>query len=167
MVPYNGSSVDVEQLKQMYKLDDAARVLLDHFAGFQRNRKQTTVDRVLYAVRREGHDLTRGDVVRIFKALSECGCGDFVAGRWNHPSRFEWEVSLVEVGRAAAGEDTKVEAISSEEPEESEEQGSDVLAHSFVLRPGAPPVILELPSDLSAREAARLGEFIKTLPFSE
>lgn len=167
MVPYNDSTVDVEQLKQMYKSDDSARLLLDHFAGYQRNRKQTTVDRVLYAVRSEGHDITRGDVVRVFKSLSESGCGDFVPGRWNHPSRFKWDVSLVEVGRAAAGEDMKVEAISAEEVEEPDEQGADVLAHSFVLRAGSPPIVLELPSDLSGREAGRLAEFIKTLPFAE
>jgi hypothetical protein len=156
---------DTKRLKDLYAQDDAARAVLDHLAGLQRNRKQTTVDRLLVAVRQGGYeDLTRGAIVQVLKRLEELECGTFITGRWGHASRFQWDVNLTDVGRAASGEETKIEPVS-EEANGADEDEADILGHTFRLRPDV-SVTLELPADLSQAEASRLAEFVKTLPFN-
>ncbi len=70
---------------------------------------------------------------------------------------------MVSVGQAAAGETTKVEEITEED--RGEEDGANMLKHSFRLRPDV-TVSFELPSNVTANEAQRLADFLKTVPFS-
>ncbi|MBD8531699.1 MULTISPECIES: hypothetical protein [unclassified Massilia] len=52
-----------------------------------------------------------------------------------------------------------------DEEDEGEEYDDEEIEHSYVLRP-AERVTLELPADLTPREAIRLAQFIRALPFS-
>jgi hypothetical protein len=65
------------------------------------------------------------------------------------------------VGKAASGQGT-VEAVS-REPDE-EDKALQTIRHEYRLRPDFTAQI-ELPEDLTTREAARLADFLKTLPF--
>jgi hypothetical protein len=151
-----------EELRRLYAARPAAKAVLDHFASRQRDRTETTVDRLYELLLAEGKSLTRTEVVHVFRQLHGIGAGVFVIGRKGHPSRFRWAVSATQLARAAAGEDMPVDlAIRLESPRER----SEVIAHRFVLRP-AFTVSFQLPSDLSSTEAARLSDFIRTLPFT-
>lgn len=158
---------DKTALRRLYASDRAAHLILDDFAGRQRNQRVTKVDQVLS--RLSTHALARTDVIRIFRKLEELGYGEFVEGRRGHPSRFEWRFGLVSVGKAAAGTSQVLEEVRENEDEDDDSEPTSVnlpgsLSHKFQLRPDW-QIDLILPSDLTAREALRLSDFVKTLPF--
>jgi hypothetical protein len=166
-------SVNVEELRKLYKTNGDARRILDHFANRERNLSKTPVERLTANLAEEGHEMSRGAVIGVFKELEKLGCGCFVVGRWSHPSRFEWTVGLVDVGKSAAGEEVDVETVSSEQfqdEEEEEEQankhGADAtLEHLFNLRHDF-CVRFRLPKDVTPQEAERSAGFVKTIPFA-
>ncbi len=145
-------------------------VAFDVFKRREKDSKETTVDRLEKVIQSEGHSPQRGDVVSLFKELESAGCGKFWVGRRGAPSRFAWDVSLRSVGRAAASITDRVDdmAEDTEEDEEADfESGSaedEAITHSFHLRPGV-CVRFSLPADLTPKEASRLADFVKTLPF--
>ncbi len=157
-------AIDISGLGELYRDDNAAQVILDHFASRERNWSQTSVDRLQVNTATDGHPLSRGEVIAVFKRLEELGCGKFIVGRRGGASRFEWEYGMVDVGRAAAGEPAEPESISPEEKDSEEERLERMLDHRFRLRRDL-VVSLSLPADLSQVEAGRVAEFVKTLPF--
>jgi hypothetical protein len=161
----DNSAVDLRRLRELYQRNPVAGAMLDEFAGRERNRTETKVDNLLYLTV-ENRPIKRGEIIRVFQELENMGCGSFVVGRKGHGSRFEWTVGLPSVGKAAAGEDLPVEVISEEERQEEAAQipEGERKPYAFPLRPNL-DVKLELPLDLSAAEAARLSDFIKSLPF--
>ncbi|SRR5712692_368961 len=154
-------NVNRVELQTFYNESGSAKALLDHFASRERNRRTTTIDRLLSNLSEEGKGLSRGDVIKVLQRLGRFGCGNFISGRKGHPSRFEWSVGLVDVGRVAAGEAVKIEPAPANEVEEP---ADDLLEHHFRLRKEL-DVPLRLPADLTSTEAARLAAFIQTLPF--
>jgi hypothetical protein len=158
----NSEQIEIEKLRRFYGADPALRTLLDHLAARQRDRSETTVDRLHELLLTEGKQLSRAEIVQGFRSLEKVGAGNFVLGRKGHPSRFRWSVSSTQLAKAAAGEQASIKARASPTipPTRREEIG-----HRFVLRPDF-TVSFHLPSDLSSTEAARLSDFIKTLPFA-
>lgn len=160
----NSDAVDVEALRNFYRTDQAARAILDNLAARHQDRSETRVDRLHYAISEE-EDITRADVIRVLRQLEDLGCGAFVVGRKGRESRFAWAVGLTGVGRAAAGDATDLREVSSEATESDGSDEDNTIAHSYVLRANF-VARFALPSDLTSAEAARLADFIKTLPFS-
>jgi hypothetical protein len=158
----NGDGVNRKDLQSLYNDNPNAKALLDHLASRERNWSTTSVDRLLYKVAGEGTPMSRGDLVHVLQRLDDIGCGRFVPGRHSHPSRFEWSVGLVDVGRAAAGEKVKIEQG---QVENADEPPDDLLEHHFRLRKDL-DVPFRLPADLNPSEASRLAAFIQTLPFN-
>ena len=155
------TGVDLELLRALYGEHDSAKAVLDHFASRERNWKTTTIDRIYSNL---SYHVSRGDIIWVFRELEKCGCGRFVVGRRGQPSRFEWSVEMVGVGQAAAGETDQLEEVSPED--EREENGdNDFFEHKFHLRPDL-SVTIELPTDLTPQEAARMSRFIETLPLN-
>ena len=103
-------------------------------------------------------DLTQSEIINVLKRLDEFGFGHFLVGRRGAASRFEWDVSLRSVGKAALGKGN-VEPVSAEPDEEDE---PETIRHEYRLRPDFTAQI-ELPADLTSREATRLTDFMKTL----
>ena len=154
--------VDFDGLRSFYTGHDSAKAVLDHFASRERNWGTTTVDRIHSNL---GGNVSRGDVIWVFRQLDSFSCGSFKIGRKGHQSRFEWDVKMVEVGQAATGETEQVDEVSPEEA--GEENGANSLfKHTFRLRPDQ-SVTVELPADLTSQEAARMARFIETLPFQD
>lgn len=150
----------VQVLQKIYKENHSARVVLDHLGSRERNWKETTVDRI-YANVRINSEISRGEVIEVFKKLGALGYGEFKTGRRGLRSRFIWSSQMTTVGQAAAGDSVEVADIESD-PDISEEP-SEMSAHRFKLRQEL-FVNFDLPSDLTEQEAKRLGAFIATLP---
>jgi hypothetical protein len=153
-----------EGLRKLYSSDKTARIFLDHMSTRQRNQNETKVDRILKVLGREGHSVTRGDIVGLFRSLQDIECGQFVTGRHGWPSRFVWDVGLTSVARIAAGENSEVEQIAAEGADDEVE--TELIAHVLNLRPTL-EVTFDLPVDLTEREAERLASFISSLPMEE
>ena len=154
--------VDFNCLRELYNENDNAQAVLDHFASRERNLGTTSVDRILTNLRNEGKDLSRRDLISVFRELEKCGCGSFVAGRKGRASRFEWRVQMVAVGQAAAGETEHVDEVSEEEA--GDEDTENLIKHTYRLRPDV-TIAVELPTDFTPQEATRMARFIETLPF--
>ncbi len=147
----------IDALRALYKTSAPASKILDHFASRIRDRKVVEVDRLMKIL----PEITRADIIEVFKKLGELGFGQFVVGRRGASSRFERKVSLPSLGRAAAGHDSVI-AIA----EDSDDAGDEPITihHEYRLRPTFTAQI-ELPADLTVKEAERLASFIRTLPF--
>lgn len=164
-------TVDIEKLRRLYSSNECAKAILDHVAGRNKNSVKTNVDR-LETVLREGK-FSRREIVGALKKLEELQCGTFVIGRRGQPSRFEWAVEMIGLGRAAQGAQSDVEILDAAqaepvEPEELTEEEAEIpsgiVRHVYMIRPDF-AVVLNLPEDLTTKESLRLAEFIKTLPF--
>ena len=154
--------VNLVNLRALYGEHDSAKAVLDHFASRERNRKTTTIDRIYLNL---STHVSRGDIIWVFRELENCGCGKFVVGRRGQPSRFEWSVEMVGVGQAAAGETDQFPGEVSLEDEREENGDNDFFEHKFHLRRDL-SVTIELPTDLTPQEAARMSRFIETLPLN-
>jgi hypothetical protein len=153
--------VNIDGLRSLYRSNPTARAFLDHAADRERDRAETTVERTQAILRDGGRDTSRGEIVELFQKLEQLACGKFIVGRWNKHSRFAWSVSIVSVGKAAAGEQQAVSPIQESEPESQDE--AETLEHSYHLRPEL-CIEIKLPVDLTEQEARRLADFIRTLP---
>ncbi len=158
------AAVDPKKLKELYKKTPQARAVLDHLASRERNWSTTTVGRIQANVDSSGNPVSRGDVIEVFRALEEAGCGTFKTGRKGWESRFEWTAQMVAVGQAASGENVKVEEMTKEEA--GGEEAEITLRHSYHLRHDV-SVTFELPRDLTPIEAERLAQFLRSLPFNQ
>jgi hypothetical protein len=146
-----------ETLRALYNASSPAAKMLDNFANRRRDRKITEVDRLGEVF----PDLARADIIDVLKKLDECGFGRFVVGRRGAASRFEWSVPLRSVGRAASGQGTVETEFG--KPDE-DDPAPHVIRHDYRLRPDFTAQV-SLPEDLTAREAERLADFVRTLPF--
>ena len=167
MPPVDGNKVDVKVLKQFYTTSLQAKAIFDDFAMRKYNAVSTKVDGLETRLRRAGHEFPRRDVVSVLKRLADAGCGTFVTGRRGQPSRLKWSVQLTSVAKAAKGEGSAVAKLDPTEvavTEEEDDVPAGLLRHPFRLRPEL-TLNLELPDNLTTKEAMRLADFVKTLPF--
>lgn len=167
----NAPSID--GIRAFYRSDSSAKAILDYCAGRKNNSSETKVDRLVADVgHREGEGtVSRSEVISTLRELEKLGCGTFVIGRRGQPSRFQWDVQMIALGKAAKGDELPI--LSQSESHEEDDIDIDdpdqeirLIPHSYRLRRNL-NLTLHLPDDLTGKEAARLGEFIKTLPFEE
>jgi hypothetical protein len=161
------NSVDVERLRALYKSNPVAKAGFDYFASRRRGSRVTTVVRLQGVLEGQGHRVSYGETKGLLQILADMHCGDYVIGRRGKPSRLVWHVNLMTVGQAASGKTTQIEKVEdSEDAVELPEtpQSNNAIKVSYPLRHDWYVEVI-LPKDFSAREAFRLAEFIKTLPF--
>jgi len=153
--------MDEQKLQDIYRSNKVAARFFDHMASRQRNQGETKIHRIMQHLNNNEHEVSRAEIVDLFKKLEEIGCGRFVPGRWGYPSRFVWEVGSKDISLAAMGESVGV-------PEDlnDNEYQEEFLTHTFNLRMDL-PVEFKLPVDLTVNEAERLAAFVKTLPLEE
>jgi hypothetical protein len=156
-------AIDIGKLRSLYKRNPAARKLLDHFADRTNNATETKVDRILHIMKHDGNEISRSEVIDVFRELEDLECGEFVTGRKGWPSRFVWTVGLVGLGKVASGERSELENTT---PKTTEEEEAENLRHSFLLRPDL-TITFDLPNDFTIREATRLARFVESLPFGD
>lgn len=162
--------VNVKELRRLYSEGGCVKAVLDHAAARKKNSGKTDVDRLEIVLRQEGEKFSRREIIAALKQLEELHCGFFVVGRRGLPSRFEWDVEMVGLGKAAQGEQTEVDILGAGDQIEEIEgldagKNAETLRHVFMLRPHF-SIVLNLPKDFTAKESLRLAEFIKTLPFN-
>jgi len=154
--------MDANTISSLARRSPAARVIFEYLAGRQRNSTQTTVDALVSALEREGHEIPRGEVVFAFRELENAHCGKFLVGRKGHPTRFEWAVPLSQVGVLATSDGTVEPELEKTTPPSASPK---TLEHRYILRRDY-AVTLALPADLTDSEATRLADFIRTIPFT-
>lgn len=168
MTTLEQTKVDINRLRKVYGNDSCAKAILDIAASRKNNSYSTNVDRLMWVISQGGASFSRRDVITALRELEKANCGAFIIGRRGQPSRFQWAVEMIAAGRAARGDQKDVEPLAEGDArkgtDEEIEVKAGVVRHSYKLRPDF-SLGLDLPEDLSTNEAARLAEFIKTLPF--
>lgn len=167
------SGVDISILKNLYLANKTSNIAFEIFKSREKDSKITKLERLEDLIRAEGGNPSREEIVTLMKGLQEANCGRFIVGRRGAQSRFEWGgVSLKSVGMAATSASEEVTQMAEDADEQdaddetSEVYVDDSITHAFVLRPDC-LVKLKLPVDLTAREAKRLADFLRTLPFDD
>ena len=170
------TSADVNGLRRLYRDDALAQRFFDYLAARSKNAQETTVDRLLEVLARDGQGVSRRDLIGLLQALQQHEAGEFIVGRRGQPSRFRWKVGMVGLARAVRGEeDAAIETIderdvaaetNGDETHGEERPAPGTIRHVYQLRPDT-QVRLDLPANLTTKEAHRLAEFIRTLPFDE
>jgi hypothetical protein len=153
----------ISMLRKQYSASENAKAIFDSFRSRQKNSNETKTDRLHKLLLQQDLDIDRAELIGFLRNLEKAGCGKYVEGRRGHPSRFEWRVELIDVGRAAAGDAERIEEIPAEGTGSEDGEG-DMVPHEYRLRPGM-VIRVELPEDLTTSEATRFAEFVKTLPF--
>jgi hypothetical protein len=85
-----GSGTDIGGVCAAYAEDPDVRLIIDHFAGRQRNQNTTEIEALLDALARAGTPSEKPALIHAFRRLDALGIGRFVAGRRGHATRFEW-----------------------------------------------------------------------------
>ena len=155
-----GFSMEIEKLKETYKINTAAKAICDELESRSKNQNVTMLDRMIQLLAARGLDLKRSEVIAGFRKLEDAGCGQFVEGRHSYKSRFVWQIKTLDVASAAKGQGS----LEQTKPEDTQDD-YEMIEHTFVLRPDL-PVSFELPEDLTTAESTRLASFIQALPFS-
>ena len=139
--------------------------------------------------------VTRRSAINLLRALDRAGVGEFKVGRKGHPSRFEWDEDPQAVAErfeqldGSDGHDDEHESdeadVANAKPKsngrahgqlfddallqaEPARRGTprdvELIEHNYVLRPRL-RVSVQLPANLTAREAEVLGEWIRNISF--
>jgi len=99
------SDVDVAGLRKFYRSDPNAPKVLDILAARENDSRITTVSSLVARLKGAAFEISRPEIIHVFKALEGFRCGLYKKGKpgpARQQSRFEWRVSLVSVGRKAA-----------------------------------------------------------------
>lgn len=156
----------IAHIQRLYNTNATAKELFDWLASREKGANFTNASR---ASQMTGENYY--DVIALFRELDELGLGRFIPGRKGGKSRFEWIYDVRSLGNAAKGVTVALREVppdATDDEDDGDEDSStlsnDVLIHEFQLRTGS-KIQLALPSDLTAREADRIGAWIRTLPF--
>lgn len=153
---------ELARLREVYNSGVSAKAILDDFASRTNGQRVTKVDQVLN--RLANANVQRWETIALFRKLEELEHGKFIEGRKGHPSRFVWSSNPIEVGKAAQGETTPITPVSIDTgPDES---FAEIRTYIFPLRSGM-DAKLDVPTDMTAREAERLAAFLRTLAVPE
>jgi len=159
--------INIDELRRLYRQKQSYKAIFDLFALRSYNKSETHVDKLVNYIAAMDSE-ARNSVVRFFKALEQAGCGRFIEGRRGKRSRFSWEVSLVDIGRIARGDQEKAESLKEDNfndliDESPQNHSENFIEHTYYLRTDN-KITLRLPIDLTSAEITRLSDFIKTLP---
>lgn len=157
--------MDTDALRRTYVTNHAVKAICDHLASRDRNQNETKLHRILLHLEQDGVDFSRAEVISAFRALEMADCGKYVEGRHGWKSRFVWSVNSKHLAAVAGGADA-AEAVEEETETHEGDSGSELVEHTYWLRPDL-SVAIELPADLTQREANRLSQFIDSLSFED
>lgn len=158
--------MQIDALRNAYNSDPAVTAICDEMASRERNQTETKLTRILARLRNDGRTVRKPDAIAGFRTLEECGCGQYVPGRHGWPSRFVWSVGSLAACQTAQGVDTSVETLPESNEDEELDAEIDTLSHSLQLRVDF-DAELQLPTDLTQREAERIAMFVKAIPMED
>ena len=165
---YSIDNALVTGLRDLYADNDVAKRLFDNFVTRKKDMRLTFAVRAAQIA-----NAAQGDILALFRALDELGAGVLKLGRHGSKTRIEWLYGQASLGRIAMGQTSQPELIKIEdkdveftEAESLPNLNDYLIAHTFQLRTDL-QVKLNLPVDLTRKEAERLAGFISQVPFDE
>lgn len=158
--------MDVQRLREAYNSDANVTSICDEMASRERNQSETKLSRILARLTNNGSSVRKHEAIAAFRKLEECGCGQYIVGRHGWPSRFVWSVSSLSACQAARGMGDSVDPLPETDDEIETEIELDAITHYLRLRDDF-EIELQLPDDLTQREADRICSFVNALPIDD
>lgn len=158
--------MDTVALRHAYTTDASVKAICDEMAGRERNQTETKLARILGRFSNDGNEMRKHEAIAAFRKLEGCGCGQYVEGRHGWPSRFVWSVGSISACQIAQGTTATVETLPEANTDDEIEAEVDTVNHTLRLRVDF-AVEIQLPSDLTQREAQRIANFVASLPMDE
>lgn len=158
--------MDTQKLRDLYNNNKVVSQLCNDMATRERNQSETKLSRMIARLEKAGTLVQKSEVIAAFKGLEDCGCGQYVVGRHGRSSRFVWAFSSLETCQAAQGKRESVEPLPETDDDIETDAELDAVTHCLRLRDDF-SLELELPEDLTQREAERLCLFVSALPLDE
>jgi hypothetical protein len=104
-VNMENKTFNINGVRNLYRSNSAARIMLESLAVRRNNRSITTVSSLYSVLRLAAFDISRKEIIQVFQTLQKLECGELVfgvkKGSRNMQSRFVWKINLGEVGRVA------------------------------------------------------------------
>jgi hypothetical protein len=168
-----------DPLHQLLRTRPTYDRVLDSILAAGADDGRTTVDDILADA-----DVPRRQAINLLRDLESLGYGAFKVGRKGHPSRFEWSIDPADlVAALEAGDEPDRDDDDPQQESETpaaERDGpalerhnnptsrttpdSNDIAHQYVLRSNY-RVSLNLPDNLTRREAEVLADWVRNLSF--
>ena len=155
-----------DALRNAYNTNEIVRQICDEMAERDRNQAETKLKRILARLQSSGTNVRKHEAIAAFRILEEFGCGQYVEGRHGWPSRFVWSVGSKSACQIAKGMETTVETLPETNEDEEFEAEVNTITHLLQLRSDF-ALELQLPTDLTQREAVRIASFVAALPLDE
>lgn len=73
-----GTSPNIDMLRNLYRDSPVAQAFLDLAARRERDRSETKVDSIWRLLVGEGQGFDRREIIALFRQLEKVGCGQFV-----------------------------------------------------------------------------------------
>jgi hypothetical protein len=150
--------VELNQFSGLATRNPTARAVFEAVAEQTRFRRELLLDTLVQQTNGE-----RRDIVKVLRELETMRAGRLIVGRRKQKTRFAWTDQFDVVATLKKALLLSPKGAVAPAPDPLPDQAG-LLRHRYLLRP-AFEVELGLPADLSVREAERLADFIKTLPF--
>jgi len=156
--------IQATEIQNLARDEPLISKLFDYLGGRQRHAREITIDRAMKAVPGEA----RSEMVRAFRLIGQVGLGDLLMGRKGKKTRLSWLVSPSDIERAVRGDVAEVISLGGNDSviSEDDDEDEDLVTHEYRLRRDL-VVSIELPEDLTPKEASRLSQWLLTVPFDE
>lgn len=157
--------MDNKKTLEFFKANPYAMKLIFALAEEHKPEDVTTVSNAVSILEAHGISVNRQQVVALFRQLDDLGFGTFFIGRRGKPSRLYWKINfkLTSEALGASISGAKPPLLSSSPKAPPPGPSGKVLRHTFHLRQDF-ELFLDLPSDLTDRDAQRISKFVESLP---
>lgn len=152
-----------KSLRDIYAANDDARAVLDIMRTYVKGVWSIKTHMMEHHLWNADSALTHAQVIAVFRKFEQIGIGKYVEGRRGGRSRFELVDRITVIAKLIVEkniEDIDYDALDLEDDAVS--MISDMTTHVLLLRSGL-NIEIELPSDLTQREADRLSRFVSCL----
>jgi hypothetical protein len=151
------------KIQYLYRRKPEAKRFFDWGANQISDSAETAVEN---AVQQLG--LEYAEVLELFKKIAKIGIGSVIFGRRGRPTRLVWDYRLQDISQRAkeAGISSNADRYAAEDDKPILEAADSVkmVEHFYKLRPDM-TINFYLPTDLTKKEAERIGTFVLSLPF--
>lgn len=94
-------------IQQIAHSSPGAKEVFNVLERRQRSRKRTDLNRIYREIKLTNTEITKKEVLVVFKKLQDAGVGSIVFGRGSNPNRFVWNYSLRDIAKTAFEKDKK------------------------------------------------------------
>lgn len=103
-------------IQQIAHSSPSAKEVFNVLERRQRSRKRTDLNRIYREIKLTNTEISKKEVLIVFKKLQDAGVGSIVFGRGSNPNRFVWNYSLRDIAKAAFEKDKKAIAPAPSQP---------------------------------------------------